>query len=88
MARQIDPDSACGSQHLKLAAIIIVVVLAVCAGTIAFARSTLATVEQTQREINTAVDQRIRDVEKANEANRVRFEAIAAQLDRIERKLP
>ncbi|KKL10356.1 hypothetical protein LCGC14_2556650 [marine sediment metagenome] len=67
---------SCGGKHLRLAGTIVLIVLAVCGGTITYAMATAS-----------AQDARLRTVEQDNAANTARFEAIQQSLERIERRI-
>ena len=72
-ARQQDDERSCGNQHLRLAAAIIGIVLAICTSTAAYCHSAVAGLEV-----------RLRAVEQSDAANAARFEAIKAALQRME----
>lgn len=63
----------CGTQHLKLASLIVGIVLTVCCATIVYARVAIA-----------EIDARVRIVEQSSAANAARFEAIRDSLQRLE----
>ena len=65
----------CGSKHLRLMIAIISIVMTMCAGTIAYCRSTVA-----------EIDARVRIVEQSEAANAARFEAIQQSLLRLEHR--
>jgi flagellar basal body-associated protein FliL len=65
--------SGCGSRHLRLIGLIVGIVLAVCAATLAACWSAQAGLET-----------RLRRVEQNDAANAARFEAIKEALQRIE----
>ena len=66
----------CGDKHLRLAALIVVIVLSICAGTIAYANLQIRSLEA-----------RVRMIEQSEAANRARFEAIQQSINRIEATL-
>ena len=76
--------AACGPRHLRLLAVIVSIVLAVCAGTIGYARSTSSAVAADARNRGDALEVRVRLVEQAEAANAARFVAIAESLHRLE----
>ena len=68
-----DDERSCGNQHLRLAAAIIGIVLAICTSTAAYCYSAVAGLEV-----------RLRAVEQSDAANAARFEAIKSALERME----
>ena len=72
-ARRQDDARSCGNQHLRLAATIIGIVLAICTGTIVHCHAAV-----------TGLEVRVREVEKNDAANAARFEAIRDALKRME----
>jgi len=68
--------SECGAKHLKLVAMIVGIVLAVCGGTVVYSVSAASD-----------MDKRVREVEKNDAANAARFEEIQRALSRLERRI-
>ncbi len=65
----------CGARHLRLAAMIIGIVLAICTGTITYCHTVVSSLEV-----------RLRAVEQNDAANAARFESIRESLHRLEER--
>jgi len=76
------PD--CDSRHLRWAATIISIVLVVCAATVGYCLTETRALDVRIRTEIKALDIRVREVEKHDEANAARFEAIRESLRRLE----
>jgi len=71
---KVSKDRDCDTRHLRMLGVIVAIVLAICTGTLGYCRVMVSGLEA-----------RVRKVEQNDAANAVRFEAIRAALDRIEK---